>query len=133
MKNSKGLKVILFCLGLVLLVLGTWRLTMPVEFYAHHNLDLGSDPSMISEARGAGGVVVGFGVVILLGALFASLRFTSTIAAVVVFLSYGFARLLSIALDGMPGEVTLQGIVFEFIFGLLGVFALLTFRTKAEK
>ena len=32
MKNSKVLKTVLFLLGLMLIVLGTWRLTMPVEF-----------------------------------------------------------------------------------------------------
>lgn len=130
MKNSKVLKTILFLLGLALIVMGTWRVTMPVEFYTFSGLDLGSDVSMINEARGAGGAVLGMGILILLGAFSASLTFTSSIVAFLVFLSYGFARLLGIAVDGLPGPMIIQGIIFEFVFGSIALIAFLKYRKK---
>jgi len=130
MKNSKVLKTILFLLGLALIVLGSWRLTMPVEFFAFSGIDLGNDASMLSEARATGGVVVGTGILIMLGAFFSKLTFTSTLLTAVVFLSFGFARLLGIAIDGMPGPEIVQGIIFEFVFGILGVLAFIKYRKK---
>ena len=128
MKNSKVLKGILLILGLVLIVLGTWRVTNPINFYANSGILLGNDVRMLNEVRAAGGVVVSFGILIILGAFIARLAYTSTLVSIVLFLSFGFTRLLSIAIDGDPGEKIVQGIIFEFIFGLLGVFAFFKYR-----
>ena len=76
--------------------------------------------SMLNEARAFGGAVVGLGILIILGAFSAAMTFTSSILSFVVFLSFGFARLLGIALDGMPGEEIIQGVIFEFVFGVVG-------------
>jgi len=131
MENSKVLKIILFLLGLPLIVFGTWRLTMPVAFYDFSGLILGSDVGVLSEARGAGGMILVSGILILLGAFSAKLRFTSTVLSILVFLSFGFARLLGIAIDGMPGEMLIQGIIGEFVMGSIGVFAFLKYRKKS--
>ena len=130
MENSKVLKIILFFLGLPLIVFGTWRLTMPISFYDFSGLILGSDVGGLSEARGAGGMILVAGILILLGAFSAKLRFTSTVLVILVFLSFGFARLLGIAIDGMPGEMLIQGIIGEFVMGSIGVFAFLKYRKK---
>jgi len=66
MKNSKVLKVILFLLGLVLIVLGAWRLTDPITFFANSGIVLSNDVGLLNEARVSGGVVVGFGLLIML-------------------------------------------------------------------
>jgi len=132
MENSKILKIILFLLGLPLIVFGAWRLTMPVAFYDFSGLILGSDIGVLSEARGAGGMILVSGILILLGAFSARLRFTSTVLSILVFLSFGFARLLGIAIDGMPGEKLIQGIIGEFVMGSIGVFAFLKYRKKPE-
>lgn len=130
MKNSKVLKTTLFLLGLFLIVIGAGRLVMPVEFYSSIGVTLGSDINLLSEARGVGGMMLGSGILIFLGAFSAQLRFTSTILAFLVFLSFGFARLLGIGLDGMPGEEITQGIFFEFVFGLIALIAFLKYRKK---
>jgi len=130
MENSKVLKIILFLLGLPLIVFGTWRLTMPVEFHDFSGIILGSDVGVLSEARGAGGMILVSGILILLGAFSAKLRFTSTVLSILVFLSFGFARLFGIVMDGMPGEKLIQGIIGEFVMGSIGVFAFLKYRKK---
>ena len=131
MKNSKVLKGILMVLGLILTVIGLWRLFDPITFFENSGLVLSNDAGLLSEARGAGGAVVGFGIVVLLGAFNQRLSYTSTIAAIVVFLGFGIARLIGFSLDGNPGEGVIQGIIVEFVFGLLAVFALFKYREKS--
>ena len=130
MKNSKVLKVISILLGLVLIVLGTWRLTNPVNFYANSGIILSNDVSMLNEVRASGGAIVGIGILIMLGVFVDKLTYTSTVVSFVIFLSYGIARILAVAMDGNPGEKIVQGIIFKFVFGTAGVFALYKYREK---
>ena len=131
MKNSKILKGIQILLGLLLTVLGSWRLFDPIAFFENSGIVLINDFGLLSEARGTGGVVVGAGLVIILGAFNQRLSFTSTITAIVIFLGFGIARIIGFGIDGNPGEGVIQGIVFEFVFGLLAVFALFKYREKS--
>ncbi|MGR3342833.1 MAG: DUF4345 domain-containing protein [Paracoccaceae bacterium] len=124
MQNSIVLKAILLGLGLPLLVLGGWRVLDIVGFFAFNGIELGHNVSMLNETRAAGGMVVGSALVILSGAFFRRIAFTSTVFAVVLFLSFGFARLYGIAVDGLPSEMIQQGLLSEFVMGSIGVFAL---------
>ena len=130
MKNSKILKGILILSGLLLTVLGLWRLFDAISFFENSGLVLNNDVGLLNEARATGGVVIGFGLLILFGAFSQKLSYTSTISSIVVFLGFGIARLIGFVLDGTPGEALIQGIKFEFIFGLMGVFALFKYREK---
>ena len=130
MQKSKVLKTLLVLLGIPLIALGSWRLFDPIGFFELNNLVLGNHPGLLSEARGTGGVVVGFGIVIVLGAFYNRLSFTSTISAIVLFLGFGIARVIGLVLDGNPGEMVIQGIISEFILGLLAVFLLIRYRKE---
>jgi hypothetical protein len=130
MKNSKVLKAILIILGLLLIGLGSWRLFDPIGFFQNSGLILDNHVGLLNEARATGGVVVGFGLLILLGAFIKKLSYTSTIAAIVLFFGFGVARLIGFAMDGNPGDPLMQGIIIEFALGLIGVFALLKYREK---
>lgn len=128
MKNSKVLKGILIVLGLLLTIIGLWRLFDPIAFFENSGLVLSNEAGLLSEARATGGAVVGFGIVVLLGAFIQRLSYTSTIAAIVVFLGFGIARVIGLGLDGNPGVGVIQGIIVEFVLGLLSVFALFKYR-----
>ena len=133
MENSKVLKTILFLLSIPLLVLGGWRLLMPIEFHAFSGIILGSEVGLLSEARGAGGFIFASGIVIMSGVFSARMRFTSTLLAALLFLSFGFARLLGIAIDGMPGEMLIQGIIGEFVMGSIALVAFLKYRNSNQE
>jgi len=128
MKNSRVLKTILFLVGLSLIVMGIWRVTNPVGFYAFSGIILGGDISNLNEARAAGGAIVGFGLLILSGAFNRKLSYTSTIIAMALFYSYGIARVFSLVVDGYPGDMLIQGIVGEFVLGSLAAFAFFKYR-----
>ena len=131
MKNSKVLKVILILLGLPLIIFGSWRLLDPISFFNFSGLLLSTDAGLLSEARGAGGAILGFGILIFLGAFKKKLAFTSTITAMILFLGFGIARIISLVVDGNPGSMIYQGIFSEFVFGLLALFALIKYREKS--
>jgi len=130
MKDSKFLKGILILLGVFLTIMGFWRLIDPIAFFEYSGLILTNNAGLLNEARGTGGAIIGFGLIILLGAFKKKLTYTSTIVAMVLFFGFGIARVLGFALDGNPGDALLKGIIFEFVFGVLALFALIKYRDK---
>jgi len=130
MKDSKVLKGILILLGVFLTIMGFWRLIDPIAFFEYSGLILTNNAGLLNEARGTGGAIIGFGLIILLGAFKKKLTYTSTIVAMVLFFGFGIARVLGFALDGNPGDALLKGIIFEFVFGVLALFALIKYRDK---
>jgi len=131
MKNSKVLKGILIPLGASLTYCGLWRLFDPIGFLAFSGILLTADPSLLNEVRGTGGLIVGLGLVIFLGAFKKSLAFTSTIIAILVFFGFGIGRALSVVVDGNPGDMLVQATYGEFFFGFLSLFALIKYREKS--
>lgn len=129
MKNSKALKALLIFSGLFATGIGAVTLFAPVEAFGKLGIDLGGQINLLSFIRAAGGAFVATsGIVIILGVFVAKLTFTSTMIATLMFLSFGIARIFSMAIDGMPADVVVAAIVLEMIIGLAGVFALLKYR-----
>jgi len=131
MKDSKVLKGILILLGIPLTVFGLWRVLDPISFFEFSGLLLSADAGLLSEARGTGGAIAGFGILILLGAFKKKLTYTATITAIIVFLGFGIARVIGIIVDGYPGDMLLQGIIGEFVMGSIALFALTKYREKS--
>lgn len=130
MKNSIALKVILLISGLLLIVAGTGTLFFPVQFTGRNGIDLAGQVSLFNDIRGMGGMMLGSGIAIALGAFVRKLAFTSIVISIVIFLSFGLARTISILLDGMPTDTLVKATVLESIIGLVGVFALVKFREQ---
>jgi hypothetical protein len=128
MKNSKVLKTILIISGLIATGIGGAILFTPVAFQASAGIDLGGNISLLSEIRRLGGALLASGILIMLGAFVAKLTFTSTVISIMIYLSYGISRILSMAIDGMPAEVLVMATVVEIIIGLVSLFALLKYR-----
>ena len=86
--------------------------------------------NLLNEVRAAGGMLLFGGLLIGAGAFSKQLAFSSTLLAVVVYLSYGLSRLLSIVLDGVP-NASLPGIAaLEIAIGLICVFTLVLYRDR---
>ncbi len=129
MKNSKVVKTLLFFSGLIATGIGAVTLFAPVEGFGQLGVDLGGQTNLLSFIRAAGGgFVATSGLVIILGVFVPKLTFTSTIIATLMFLSFGVARIFSMAVDGMPANVIVAAIVLEMIIGMAGVFALLNYQ-----
>jgi len=128
MKNSKVLKTILFISGLILTGIGGAVLFMPVAFFATNGINIENNINLLSEIRSPGGALFASGILIMLGAFMAKLTFTSSVISILMYLSYGISRILSIAIDGMPTEGLVKATAVEIIIGLVSVFAILKYR-----
>lgn len=126
--ESRTFKGILIVLALTLVVFGSWRLVDPIGFYTFSGLELPDDAGLLSEVRGAGGILLVSGIVVGLGAVRHSWSRTSVVLAAVVFLPLGLSRLLGIALDGSPGAAVIQGMAIELVLGGLALFAFFKYR-----
>jgi len=128
MKNSIVLKSILFLSGLIGAGVGGAILVMPVAFYAGSGIDLGGNISLLNEIRASGGAVLAIGILISLGAFVTKLTFTSAVISILLYLSYGLSRILSMSIDGMPVEELVLVAVLEIIIGLICMFSFLKYR-----
>ncbi len=118
------LKTLLLIAGLAGLAIGISVLFMPHPFYASSGIDLGQNPSLLSEVRAPGGALLACGLLIILGAFVDTLTFTALVVSAWMYLAYGLSRGLSIWVDGMPAPILVAAMVAEFLIGLSAVFAL---------
>lgn len=101
--------------GLVLSWIGALVLLTPHTFFATNGITLGHDPSLMSEIRAPGGLLLASGVVVLLGALRRAMRREALMLAALVYGSFGASRLLAITLDGVPTESLLGAMGVELV------------------
>lgn len=128
MKESMVFKVILIVLALTLVVFGGWRLVNPIGFLTFSGLELSYHAGVLSEVRGAGGIIMISGLVVGLGAFLQAWSRTSVVLAAMVFLPLGLGRLLGFVLDGSPGAGVIQGMAIELVFGVLALYAFFKYR-----
>lgn len=123
-------KGILIVLSLTLVVFGGWRLVNPVGFLAFSGLNLSYEAGLLSEVRGAGGIIFISGFVVGLGAFLHVWSRTSVVLAAMVFLPLGLGRLMGLAFDGYPGPEVIQGMAIELAFGVLALYAFFKYRNE---
>ena len=128
MKNSYLLKAMLLIAGLIIAGIGGAELFTPVGFHATSGIALGDDINLMNEMRAPGGALLVLGLLIIAGAFIPVLTFTAIIVATVLYLSYGFSRVFSIAFDGMPDAILLQATALEIAIGLICAFSLVRYR-----
>jgi hypothetical protein len=128
MKNSKVLKTILFVSGFILTGIGGAILLMPMALFASNGIDLGGNISLLNEIRPPGGALLASGLLIMSGAFVTKMTFSAAVLTILVYLSYGISRILSMAIDGIPAKGLVVATVVEIIIGLVGIFAFLKYR-----
>lgn len=132
MKNSKIVKTILLISGLIAAEIGAEILLFPINFYATYNIELGQNISLLNEIRASGGALLASGLLIMAGVFVARFTFASSLLAALLYLSYAFSRVLSMAMDGQPAEGLQMAAVLEIAIGLFCLFALAKYRTNEE-
>ena len=128
MKNSKVVKIVLIVAGLVGMIVGGANLFVPVEFNASSGIELGTNISLINEMRASGGALLLSGIVIFLGAFLGRLTFTSVLLTTILYLGYGFSRIVSMMVDGIPSNDLVVVAIFEITIGLISIFIFYKYR-----
>ena len=101
MKKSLLTRTFLVLSGLVAAGIGGALLFVPVEFHASSGIILENDVNLLSEMRAPGGFMFAVGILIMLGAWINNMAAASLVMSCLLFLSYGFSRLLGGA-DAAP-------------------------------
>ncbi len=117
MKPATIVKIILFCAGVLATTIGAMILIAPVLFYQSYDIDLAGKVDLLNEMRASGSGLLVCGLVITLGSFIKSLKYPAAIVSTCLYLSYGFSRLASMALDGAPTPGLVQAMILEFIVG----------------
>ena len=123
MKN-RFTRTFLFISGLLLLGIGGAILVVPHAFHAGNGIVLGNDPSLLSEIRAPGGMLAASAVIIMIGAFRRPLRSLAMVLTVLVYGSFGLARLLGLGLDGVPSGGLLVSTAIELVVAVVGLLLL---------
>ena len=107
--------------GALLLVIGLMILMAPHAFHGSNGIALGNDPNLLSEVRAPGGLLTACGVLILAGALQRAWRPQVLALTVLVYGSFGLARVLSMVLDGLPSASLVAATALELAAAAMGV------------
>jgi hypothetical protein len=132
-KLAKTQTALLLVAGVVLILVGTFILASPVDFYASNNIELGANVSLLNELKAPAGLLLAAGV-FMIGAIFVrSQADTALWLATLIYLSYALSRLVSMAFDGVPAAGLVQAAALEGVIGLACLAALMMRRIPAWK
>ena len=119
--NSKATIGYLVLSGILLLVIGVSILVVPDAFFAGSGIVIGDDPSLRSEIRALGGLLAAAALIIINSTFKRSLRVAGMGLSILVYGSFGLARLLGILFDGMPSAGIIGATAIELIFAAVGM------------
>ena len=122
---NKREKMYLVLSGIVIILVGSYIAMTPVMYLKQFSLGTDTQTSFLSEMRGMGGALFGYGILALLGALLPKLERAAIIAATVLFVSFSSFRLIGVALDGLPGQGILVALTVELVFAILGIYLII--------
>ncbi|MHA3979608.1 DUF4345 domain-containing protein [Halovulum sp. GXIMD14794] len=118
-RRITALRLILALDGIVVLVIGAAILADPPGFHAAYGTVLPDSASLLSELRAPATALLGFGMLMLAGAVRPALSDTAALTATVLYLGYGLGRVLGVSLDGMPDGAILAAAGVELALGLV--------------
>lgn len=118
-------RVLLGLSGILLLLIGAAVLFQPEGFASANGITLSDSPSMRSEYRAPGGLLLVSAVIVLLGSVRRNLMRISLALAALVYSSYGISRLIAMTTDGMPSAALTQATIIELLLGLTSLIVLL--------
>lgn len=116
-RRSKLATGVLATASLIALGIGVAACATPVAFSGQYGIEVAGDASALNEARAAGAAVLVLGVLTGVGALRPRWAAASAFAGATMYLAYGFARLFSVLVDGMPAPGLIGAAVAELVIG----------------
>ncbi len=119
--TTRATTVFLFIAGALLLAIGTAILFIPHAFHASNGIVLDANPNLLSEIRAPGGLLLGSALIIIAGAFRPSLRNFAVNLTILVYGTFGLARLVGFVLDGIPASGIVAATIIELVVACIGV------------
>lgn len=129
LKGKYMVKLTLLVSGLVAIGIAATILLAPELFYASYGIQVGGNATLVNELKAPAGVLLVAGMLMLAGVARAEFVRVSLTTASVVYLSYGLARLSSMAMDGLPNSGLVSAAGIEIGIGAACLLALLHARS----
>ncbi|RAJ05211.1 uncharacterized protein DUF4345 [Chitinophaga skermanii] len=114
-------KITLILAGIIGITVGIGQLFFPIAFEGSTGITLSNNTSLLSEFHGAGGTLLGAGIIILIGAFSTAIRGFALMLTALFYLGYGIARLYGMLADGLPNEGLIVVTVIEVVIGTLAL------------
>lgn len=133
MKNLNVINIVLYISGVIAASIGGAILFNPAAFYATNGIELGGSISLLNEIRASGGVLLAAGILIISGGFIAGLKFTAVVISALLYLAYGFSRVLSFVVDGMPSDGLVMAAGLEIFIGAVCVWVFVSYREIFRK
>ena len=130
---AKTQTALLLVAGALLILVGTFILASPADFYASNNIELGANVSLLNELKAPAGFLLAAGL-FMIGAIFVrSQADTALWLAALIYLSYAGSRFVSMAFDGVPAVGLVQAAALEGVVGVACLAVLMIRRIPAGK
>ncbi|MEM1175275.1 MAG: DUF4345 domain-containing protein [Pseudomonadota bacterium] len=117
-------RVILGVSGFIAVAISVTILFAPGAFYTGYGIDVVGNPTLANELKAPSGALLMAGLLMLAGVVRLDWLAPALATATLVYLSYGFGRVLSIGLDGMPHSGMVAAAVIELLIGAICLVAL---------
>ncbi len=125
-------KALLAVAGITALVIGSFIMAAPLQFYAGYGISPAQGVDLLSELRAPGANLAALGILILAGFARPAMARTSLMVAGVVFLAFAAGRMIGLVLDGMPSPGILVALLVELAIGLLCAMAFILNRAGTQ-
>ncbi|MEO0466555.1 MAG: DUF4345 domain-containing protein [Pseudomonadota bacterium] len=112
-------RVLLAGSGALLGVIGGAMLTSTQAFLQTSGVEISSDPSLLSELKAPSVLLIVAAMVMIAGSARTRFANTALILGGVVYGSYGLARLLGMAMNGMPSDPLIVATAIELALSAL--------------
>jgi len=130
LRGSHATRLVLFLSALIAVAIAATILVAPDAFYAGYGIEVGANATLANELKAPAGALLVAGLLMFAGAFRAKFAIVSLTTATIVYLSYGAARVLSIAVDGMPHSGMVSAAAIEIVIGAVCLVTLLNARRK---
>ena len=122
MKNSL-MKIYLFIAGLIVILVGSYMAFMTHTYVQTMDPNIAqSAPSLLSDLRGLGGLLLVVGGYVLVGNLRSAWQQGSLYAATALYTSFSLFRSLGFILDGFPGTAVMIAYALEVLLMGIGIY-----------
>ncbi len=126
-------RLILVGSGLIAIVVAAAILFAPEALYAGYGISVDGNATLANELKAPAGTLLVAGLVMFAGVIRSQFVAVSLTTSAVVYLSYGFSRLASIAIDGLPHSGLVGAAGLEIVIGAICLVTLLYVRpSKAQ-
>ncbi len=125
LRGSHTTRLVLFLSALIAVAIAGTILIAPDAFYAGYGIEVVGNATLANELKAPAGALLVAGLVMFAGAFRQRFAMVSLMTATIVYLSYGAARVLSIAVDGMPHNGMVSAAAIEIVIGAVCLMTLL--------